>query len=280
MEYDYLKTELPSKTPTLNSREYYSNKPMRREVYIDLWINSFWNLTHIMAITYDPARDSKNLMINATTCFYEALSIIVPNNNLRQTMSEFIKMTPNVKNTLIENKDLKSFFSVYPTNLDSNFLKDSLESSEKLFIWSYLFHSYYNIINNQPISTFNYMKQKYDPATISKETWANPLWAMGHYCAIFAPEKLPPEWCKAFKAFISCLRYTIPCPVCRKHLQQNLSEIDIDQYLSTRDSIFDYTVKLHNLVNKMLNKPILSLEEARKIYDPYNSYLVKQNIGY
>ena len=72
----------------------------------------------------------------------------------------------------------------------------------------------------------------------------------------------------AFYAFIICLQYILPCQECREHLQYKLkTTCTIDGCGNTSDEIFQWTVKLHNRVNRDLNKPILSIQDAKKMYN-------------
>ena len=267
------------------SREnYVSSAPQVREPPVQIFISDFWDISHIIASTYDPHTLGPNKVETGSMsfmCFYEALAVIIPNSSLRTMIKDFISMTLSVQSTLINCKELKSFFKVHTDlKLDSGFFKRSFVDADSLSMWVYLLHSYYDIQNRIDIRTFNTVKTKYNKNTISKPAWAHPLWAIIHYSAYYSSSILQVPWKQAYKAFMSCLRYSMPCPICRNHLEENLSNINIDQYLHSNTSIFEFTVILHNTVNKSNNKPLYGVDEARKIYGLYDQPLVQQNIGY
>jgi len=54
----------------------------------------------------------------------------------------------------------------------------------------------------------------------------------------------------------------IPCGECKRHFAEMLKSLP-ENYVG----YFDWTVKTHNSVNSKLGKPILSLEQARKLYE-------------
>ena len=271
--------EFPVKESYVNYSDY-SQFDRIVEPNTILWIDYFWRAVHIFARTYEPVDDS---IKRSYICFYKSMIGILPSMDMRQIIQNFITMTNEVRNVLLENKELSSFFLVHKTihyELSQNpdrFFINSLKDSDSLFAWSYLLHSYYNIIARIPIESFNATKSMYDKTQISKESWANPIWAIIHFCTLYAPYKIDKNFNTCYKAFLSCLRYCLPCPKCRKHLEDNLSALDIDNYMLTNESLFDYSVKLHNMVNKQLGKPIISIEDAKKIYDPYRQPSIQQN---
>ena len=66
-----------------------------------------------------------------------------------------------------------------------------------------------------------------------------------------------------YKNFINL----IPCPVCKKHFTDNLNKLEYNLENNINgDKIFNWTVDLHNEVNRMNNKEIVSYEKARIMY--------------
>jgi hypothetical protein len=88
-------------------------------------------------------------------------------------------------------------------------------------------------------------------------------WFVIHTTAINANT---PEKREAFKMLIYSLAYCFLCDICGKHLKENLSNINIDDYMTCQKSIFEFSVDLHNIVNKQLGKPILSMQQAQQIW--------------
>jgi len=268
--------------PKIPRESYYSQQTSGNQQInpTKLWINSFWKICHVMAVTYNPSND---ITKRSVACFYQSLMEILPDPIIKKIMANFLSMNKQVQTTLLENKELNSFFLVHKdikTSILKNpedFFSTSLKDSSSLFIWTYLFHSYYSIFTGEKVENLNTLREMYNKFTISKETWGNPIWSLLHFCSLYSSSAINPYCAKCFKAFVSCLRYCLPCPKCRKNLDANLYQLNIDNYLHTNTSLFEYTVNLHNLVNKEIGKPPLTIEEAYKIYAPYNQPLIKQN---
>lgn len=251
-----------------------------------LWGRMFFKAIHIMARTYAPVDENVRTSMK---CFFQCLAELLPVHEARQNMQNFIMMTSNVCDALLSSKALASFFTVHVEMMTcirdkpSKFFEYALTDSDTLFAWSYLLHCYINIAkdsNKAEIINYNTAKTLYDRNTLSKEDWGNALWFVIHCAAYYAPNILSKEFALTFKAFIACLQFILPCPKCRKHMQENLGNIDIDMYLYTNESIFEWTWKFHNIVNKQTGKSEPTLEEARRIYSPYEQQYVKQNVSY
>jgi hypothetical protein len=67
--------------------------------------------------------------------------------------------------------------------------------------------------------------------------------------------------------FFQSMKTIIPCKTCRNHFIQNtdLEENKIEKNIN-KDTIFPWTIRLHNLVNKMHNKKLYTVDEANKMY--------------
>lgn len=258
-------------------QEGFTSRPFRNrkeEPPLELWIHQFWKCVHIMARTYSP--NDVPEMKEAYECLFQSLTVILPSAFMRAFLKDFLAMTPTVRKILMDNKSLSSFFTVHPEifeMLSQNpkyFFEYSLEDADKLFIWSFLLHAYFHILMKMPVESLNVLKHRFQPEKISKDVWANPLWYMIHTCAYYSSGG---QRCQLFfKAFMSCLRYALPCSKCRSHLMDNLKRFDIDKYCLNTEGLFEYTVDLHNMVNKQLGKTIISSEQAKQIYDPMFDY--------
>lgn len=97
--------------------------------------------------------------------------------------------------------------------------------------------------------------------------WGPNLWRSIHYIAINYPTQPTQEDKKCHAEFILNLQCILPCFSCREHLNQNLKRLGFSsKHLQNRDAFFEFTVNLHNLVNTQLNKPTLTLEQAKRLY--------------
>lgn len=97
--------------------------------------------------------------------------------------------------------------------------------------------------------------------------WGPYVWGAIHLICLGAPEKLDSTQQQAYRQFFEQLPYVLPCASCSEHLQQNLGKVPISGSLATREDLFAWSVRLHNLVNAQLKKPELSLDQARQYWD-------------
>lgn len=74
-------------------------------------------------------------------------------------------------------------------------------------------------------------------------------WAVIHLACLSGADGL--------QEFVDSLPGILPCPDCKEHLQENLKQLPFD----TKDP-FQWSVKLHNAVNKRLGKPAVQYKEA------------------
>jgi hypothetical protein len=239
----------------------------------NIWFWTYLKSLFIMANTYNPTDDYTR---SAMKCFISCISDILPDKYLGDSMKDFLNMKSQVQSLILNNIHFEQFlntFSDYKTiikNTPSKLFDLCLLSSESLFSYIYLLNIYFIILFNKSgyllnIPTFNEIKSMYNPSNIKKEDWGNSLWFIIHMTPLYAPGSTI-EVFNNLKAFLSCLRFILPCPKCRLHLSENLPKINIDNCAMTKDSIFECTWRLHNIVNKDLNKYEPSLREAFGYY--------------
>ena len=104
---------------------------------------------------------------------------------------------------------------------------------------------------------------------MNPNVWGKYQWTSIHFSALGYPNNPSLETKNKFKRYFNdILPEILPCEGCRKHLRDTLkNELPItDKDLQNKDNLFKWTVDLHNIVNKRLKKPILSLEQASMIY--------------
>jgi hypothetical protein len=101
---------------------------------------------------------------------------------------------------------------------------------------------------------------------ISPATWGPFFWHTIHLAALGYPISPTYTEKKAAKDFYESLTSMLPCPACRLHYTQMLQENPITPFLDTRRDLFQWTVKIHNLVNKRLEKPEVSESDSIAYY--------------
>ena len=93
--------------------------------------------------------------------------------------------------------------------------------------------------------------------------WAPLTWYIFHK---FTLEYIP-EQKEHYTKFFEAMKTVIPCKTCRNHFIHNISqEENLIETNICPEKIFDWTVRLHNEVNKHVNKRIYTVEEAKKLY--------------
>ena len=93
--------------------------------------------------------------------------------------------------------------------------------------------------------------------------WQPLTWNIFHIIALNYNEIYRDQYISFFEAF----KVIIPCSICKNHYNNNLnnSNLSIENNIN-KDRIFNWTIDLHNSVNKMNHKKIWSYDEARNYY--------------
>lgn len=110
---------------------------------------------------------------------------------------------------------------------------------------------------------------------MNPNVWGKYQWTSIHFSALGYPNHPSVETKNSFKRYFNeILPEILPCEGCRQHLRETLKyELPItDKDLENKHNLFKWTVDLHNIVNKRLKKPTLSLHNA------YNIYMYQDNL--
>ena len=97
--------------------------------------------------------------------------------------------------------------------------------------------------------------------------WQRITWHIFHTITLNYNDEYKDEYINFFET----LKTIIPCKICRNHFIENTNRenMTIDKNI-TSDKIFNWTIDLHNSVNKMHRKKIWNYDEARKYYEHNN----------
>jgi hypothetical protein len=102
--------------------------------------------------------------------------------------------------------------------------------------------------------------------------WGPKLWFFIHTIALNFPDKPTYKDIKDYESFFDNLKYIIPCDKCKLHYTQRQNINPVSKYLTDPNTLFIYTIDLHNEVNKSLGKRIYSYKEVSNIYkNNYNN---------
>lgn len=98
------------------------------------------------------------------------------------------------------------------------------------------------------------------------DKWGRHLWKSIHYIALGYPQNPDDAIKLAYKNFYINLWYYIPCYKCSNNYKEHLKELNIDFFLESPEKLFEWSVLLHNIVNRDLGKQQITLQDAYKIY--------------
>ena len=108
---------------------------------------------------------------------------------------------------------------------------------------------------------------------MNPDIWGKHMWASIHFVALGYPDTPNENDKKNYHTFYSNLQNILPCKKCREHLKENLRKNPLySKFLDNKDELFKWTVELHNIVNKDLNKKEITLETAKNIYMIENNF--------
>jgi hypothetical protein len=126
---------------------------------------------------------------------------------------------------------------------------------------------YTPIFDNKPTINMKWNVSNFKNG-IEPEVWGPSLWFSLHNGCMSYPIKASKIVSDKMKGFVMGLPYIIPCADCsehaRAHIEFNYNKLD--NICSGRDNLFEFFCNMHNYVNKRFGKPVLSVEEAKKIY--------------
>lgn len=98
---------------------------------------------------------------------------------------------------------------------------------------------------------------------IEPSVWGPPFWRTIHYVALGFPPDPTPHIRAGYRKFFETLGMVIPCKICSSHYDQNLRNMPLtDSVMASSTSLFEWTVALHNRVNRDHGKAAFTPEQA------------------
>jgi len=95
------------------------------------------------------------------------------------------------------------------------------------------------------------------------DVWGPHAWFLLHSITIEYPNQPTDIDKNNMKEFINAFQKMIPCIKCRENFKNHTTKYPLtSDILSSRDSIVNWMIDIHNEVNKLNNKPILTYDEA------------------
>lgn len=98
---------------------------------------------------------------------------------------------------------------------------------------------------------------------LGPDIWGPHGWKFIHFVALGYPKNPNPKDKENYKTFFNILSTILPCSICNDHLKINLIKYPLtDEILSDRIKLLNWTIDLHNEVNKINNKKIINYNEG------------------
>lgn len=95
---------------------------------------------------------------------------------------------------------------------------------------------------------------------LNSSTWGRQAWHFIHAVALSYPQEPTEEDKENYKRFFYSLSDVLPCAICGINFAEKLETSPPN--LESQDSLWKWTVDVHNQVNKKNNKPTLTYDEA------------------
>jgi hypothetical protein len=99
--------------------------------------------------------------------------------------------------------------------------------------------------------------------------WGPAAWLLIHTISFNYPVSPTDEQKRQYRDFILSLQHVLPCRYCRENLATNLKKLPLTMsHMKSRDTFSKYIYRLHEHINKMLNKPSnLTYCDVRERYE-------------
>lgn len=96
--------------------------------------------------------------------------------------------------------------------------------------------------------------------------WGPAIWKTIHFVALAYPTEPTQEDMDTYKTFYLTLGKVLPCQKCRQNFNQHLQDFPIEPALQNTNTLFEWTVRVHNSVNRMGGKRLIDVEYAKELY--------------
>ena len=101
---------------------------------------------------------------------------------------------------------------------------------------------------------------------MNPKIWGPKAWFLIHAIAVNYPKNPTFQEKREYYNFFKSLKDALPCLACAKHYEENIKKYPIDNYLDTTESLFNWTVDLHNMVNYQTGKSQVSYIDAYNLH--------------
>ncbi len=92
--------------------------------------------------------------------------------------------------------------------------------------------------------------------------WGPSFWCVLHQTALGYPNVPSAEQRAMYGTFFATLGSVLPCGECAASFREHASDIPLHDFLSSRSTLFEWTVMVHNRVNRALCREEWALSRA------------------
>ena len=96
--------------------------------------------------------------------------------------------------------------------------------------------------------------------------WGPHFWFVLHLVSFNYPDNPSTYEKDQYKVFYYSIQDILPCPTCRQHYKNYLSQFPITTHLDTRADLIAWVIQIHNFVNSALGKPVYSVDQILNLY--------------
>ncbi len=204
----------------------------------NLWGPSMWNFIHSVALGYPDNADA--IVKQNYKSYYENIYVVIPCGECSKH---------------------------YKENYEKYKIDDFLTNKDTLFEWTVNIHNIVNKMLSKKTINVTSAKAKFLKNNIfDSKLWTDSIWKTFHYISLGYPKKPNSHDKQNYKGFYENLYKILPYKEYSDNYKKIYKEIQIDNYLESRDKLFEWTVKFHNSINASLSKKIIDVKYAKCIY--------------
>jgi hypothetical protein len=167
-----------------------------------------------------------------------------------------------------------------------------LNNRETLFLWVVKMNNLVNIELNKPLITPQEIMQSYFGKTgqtldcrMDSKIWGKSGWKFLFCIAYEYPREPTYTDIQNYERFFQSLQFILPCESYRRQYSKQYKRVPIQPYLTTTSYLFQWVLKMHNLVNQEIGRPLMTRKDVLSVYfknkietDHYHSHLSHQQI--
>jgi hypothetical protein len=148
-----------------------------------------------------------------------------------------------------------------------------LSNRDSLFLWVVKMNNLVNIEQGKSLLTpvdvmriyFGKTGQTVD-CRMDSSIWGKSGWKFLFSVAYEYPKAPTYTEMLNYQRFFQSLQFILPCASYRRQYGNQLTQVPIEPYLTTTSYLFEWVLKMHNMVNKEIGRPLITQRDVLKVY--------------